>query len=87
MYDVYHYGDRDFACELRNSAVLLPPNSPSFVFRDVLGKRSRLVEKQIYQPFKSDDDGKPKTKFKLSPLFYTFILGELALKRDEPILT
>jgi len=86
MYDVYHYGDRDFASELRNSAVLLPADSPSFLSRDVFDKDSRLVEKQIYRPLKIDSDGKAEYKYKLATQYYIFILGDSALKVGHPIL-
>jgi hypothetical protein len=86
MYDVYHRDDGRYACDLRNSALLMSFDSPGFVERDVLGPNSRLVRSNIYQPRSVDGPGGAKRKYRLATIFYCHILGDLALKIGEPLL-
>lgn len=86
MYDVYHRNSGRYACDLRNSAALLPLDSPGFTERDVLGANSRLVRSNIYQRFTVNEPGGAKPKYRLATIFYCHILGDLALKIGEPLL-
>lgn len=86
MYDVYHRDDGRYACDLRNSALLMSLDLPGFVERDVLGPNSRLVRRNIYQPRSVDGPGGAKRKYRLATIFYCHILGDLSLKIGEPLL-
>lgn len=86
MYDVYHRNSGRYACDLRNSAALLPLDSPGFTERDVLSANSRLVRSNIYQRFTANEPGGAKPKYRLATIFYCHILGDLALKISEPLL-
>lgn len=86
MYDVYHRNSGRYACDLRNSAALLPLDSPGFTERDVLSANSRLVRNNIYQRFTVNEPGGAKPKYRLATIFYCHILGDLALKISEPLL-
>lgn len=86
MYGVYHYHDERSVSDLRNSAALLPPGSPSFMWADVLDTNSKLVDKKIFRPFRRDPDGKSEYKYRLATLFYTIILGDLSLQLGRPML-
>jgi hypothetical protein len=86
MYDVYHRNSSRYSCDLRNSAALLPLDSPGFTERDVFSVNSRLVRSNIYQRFTVNELGGAKPKYRLATIFYCHILGDLALKISEPLL-